>query len=98
MDGPRMPVYTINSPMSLRLWFNYSTVQGFFHQPAHPRGEGATIKRISPPRKPQLGGGGGLRRIRGVSAVGFTDKNRPSELTCIQIFLVSAAGPRGGIK
>ena len=74
--------------------YMYSTVQGFFHQPAHPRGEGATIKRISPPRKPPAGGGG-LRRIRGVSAVGFTDKNRPSELTCIQIFLVSAAGPRG---
>ena len=76
----------------------YSTVQAFFHQPAHPRGEGATLKRISPPRKPPAGGGGGgggLRRIRGVSAVGFTDKNRPSELTCIQIFLVSAAGPRG---
>ena len=72
----------------------YSTVQAFFHQPAHPRGEGATIKRISPPRKPPAGGG--LRRIRGVSSVDFTDKNRPSELTCIQIFLVSAAGPRGG--
>ena len=77
------------------IWFyschllNYSTVQGFFHQPAHPRGEGATIKRISPPRKPPAGWD------CSVSAVGFTDKNRPSELTCIQIFLVSAAGPRG---
>ena len=36
--------------------FTYSTVQAFFHQPAHPRGEGATIKRISPPRKPPAGG------------------------------------------
>ena len=52
---------------------NYSTVQVFFHQPAHLRGEGATIKRISPPRKPPAGGG--LGRIRGVSVVGFTDKN-----------------------
>ena len=44
----------------------YSTVQGFFHQPAHPRGEGATIKRISPPRKPQLGGiAADPRRFRG---------------------------------
>ena len=34
----------------------YSTVQGFFHQPAQPRGEGATIKRISPPRKPPARG------------------------------------------
>ena len=34
----------------------YSTVRGFFHQPAHSRGEGATIKRISPPRKPPAGG------------------------------------------
>ena len=70
----------------------YSTVQAFFHQPAHPHGEGATIKRISPPRKPPAGGD------CGVSAVGFTDKNRPSELTCIQNFLVSAAGPRGDKK
>ena len=52
------------------------------------------IKRISPPQKPPAGGGG-LRQIPGVSAVGFTDKNRPSELTCIQIFLVSAADPQG---
>ena len=47
----------------------YSTFQGFFYQPAYPRGEGATIKRISPPRKPQAGGGGGVaadpRRFRG---------------------------------
>ena len=41
----------------LLLFVTYSTVQGFFHQPAHPRGEGATIKRISPPRKPPAGGG-----------------------------------------
>ena len=34
----------------------YSTVQGFFHQPAYPRGDGATIKRISPPRKPPARG------------------------------------------
>ena len=27
-----------------------------FYQPAHPRGEGAMIKRISPPRKPPAGG------------------------------------------
>ena len=42
----------------------------FFHQPAHPRGEEATIKRIGPPRKPPAGGGGGgvaadPRRFRG---------------------------------
>ena len=73
----------------------YSTVQGFFHQPAYPRGEGATIKRIGPPRKPPAGGG--LRRIRGVSAVGFTGKNRPSELTCIY-FSWSPPRIRGGIR
>ena len=44
----------------------YSTVQAFFHQPAHPRGEGATIKRISPPRKPPAGGiAADPRRFRG---------------------------------
>ena len=49
-----------NQEMWLRYYIEekleYSTVQGFFHQPAHPRGEGATIKRISPPRKPPAGG------------------------------------------
>ena len=45
---------------------SYSTVQAFFHQPAHPRGEGATIKRISPPRKPPAGGiAADPRRFRG---------------------------------
>ena len=44
---------TVHNPFFSHL---YSTVQGFFHQPAHPRREGATIKRISPPRKPPAGG------------------------------------------
>ena len=45
-------LFSTVSPHTLK----YSTVQAFFHQPAHPRGEGATIKRISPPRKPPAGG------------------------------------------
>ena len=71
----------------------YSTVQAFFHQPAHPRGEGATIKRICPPRKPPAGGdcGGSAAFPRWVLQI----KIDGPELTCIQIFLVSAAGPRG---
>ena len=70
----------------------YSTVQGFFHQPAHPRGEGATIKRISPPRKPPAGGdcGGSAAFPRWVLQIKIDHQSLR-----IQIFLVSAAGPRG---
>ena len=54
-------------PFKLKRDIQYSP--GFFHQPAYPRGEGATIKRISPPRKPPAGRGGGIaadpRRFRG---------------------------------
>ena len=74
------------------LRFNIQYSPGFFfHQPAYPRGEGPTIKRISPPRNPPAEGN------YGVSAVGFTGNNRPSELTCIY-FSWSPPRVRGGIR
>ena len=73
----------------------YSTVQAFFHQPAHPRGEGATIKRISPPRKPQAGGdcGGSAAFPRWVLQIKIDGQSLP-------VFKFSWSRPRvrGGIK
>ena len=78
---------------SLMRW--YSTVQGFFHQPAHPRGEGATIKRISPPRKPPAGGdcGGSAAFPRWVLHIKIDRQSLP-------VFKFSWSPPRvrGGIK
>ena len=50
-DGPGLSVPFVELNRTVQSRF-------FFHQPAHPRGEGATIKRISPLRKPPAGGGG----------------------------------------
>ena len=79
-----------NTPSSV-----YSTVQAFFHQPAHPRGEGATIKRISPPRKPPAGGdcGGSAAFPRWVLHIKIDGQSLP-------VFKVSWSPPRvrGGIK
>ena len=73
----------------------YSTVHGFFHQPAHPRGEGATIKRISPPRKPPAGGdcGGSAAFPRWVLQIKIDRQSLP-------VFKFSWSPPRvrGGIK
>ena len=73
----------------------YSTVQAFFHQPAHPRGEGATIKRISPPRKPPAGGdcGGSAAFPRWVLQIKIDGQSLP-------VFKFSWSPPRvrGGIK
>ena len=73
----------------------YSTVQAFFHQPAHPRGEGATIKRISPPRKPPAGGdcGGSAAFPRWVLQIKIDGQSLP-------VFRFSWSPPRvrGGIK
>ena len=73
----------------------YSTVQGFFHQPAHPRGEGATIKRISPPRKPPAGRdcGGSAAFPRWVLQIKIDRQSLP-------VFKFSWSLPRvrGGIK
>ena len=73
----------------------YSTVQAFFHQPAYPRGEGATIKRISPPRKPPAGGdcGGSAAFPRWVLQIKIDGQSLP-------VFKFSWSPPRvrGGIK
>ena len=73
----------------------YSTVQGFFHQPAYPRGEGATIKRISPPRKPQAGGdcGGSAAFPRWVLQIIINRQSLP-----VFIFLGLHRGSAGGDK
>ena len=78
------------------LFLKYSTVQGFFHQPAYPRGEGATIKRISPPRKPPAGGGdcgGSAAFPRWVLQIKIDRQSLP-------VFKFSWSPPRvrGGIK
>ena len=74
------------------------TVQSrrFFHQPAYPRGEGATIKRISPPRKPPVGGGdcgGSAAFPRWVLQIKIDRQSLP-------VFKFSWSPPRvlGGIK
>ena len=71
----------------------YTTVQGFFHQPAYPRGEGATIKRISPPRKPPAGGdcGGSAAFPRWVLQVKINCQSLP-----VFIFLGLRRGSAGG--
>ena len=73
----------------------YSTVQGFFHQPAYPRGEGATIKRISPPRKPPARGdcGGSAAFPRWVLQVIIDRQSLP-----VLIFLGLRRGSAGDKK
>ena len=74
------------------------TVQSrvFFTSPLTPAERGLRLKGLVHRGNPRLGGGG-LRQIRGVSAVGFTDNNRPSGLTCIY-FSWSPPRVRGGIR
>ena len=87
--------FTIYFPGFVCFVLYYSTVQGFFHQPAHPRGEGATIKRISPPGKPPAGGdcGGSAAFPRWVLQIKIDRQSLP-------VFKFSWSPPRvrGGIK
>ena len=98
-DQLRKTVQLTSAFVSLNRCYNpftsYSTVQAFFHQPAHPRGEGATIKRISPPRKPPAGGdcGGSAAFPRWVLHIKIDRQSLP-------VFKFSWSPPRvrGGIK